>query len=128
MAQTQKRYTAQANKHHREVDFRVGDRVWVTTKHWKNDRPSQKLSDQIDGPYKIVEQVGHSFQLKLLPSMKIHPVFHVEKLRKDPANLLPRQSNPEPPPLVLDNGEEEYEVEGLLAVKLVYGKLKYRVK
>ena len=128
MAQTQERYTRQANKHRREVDFGVGDKVWVTTKHWKNDRPSRKLASQMEGPYKILEQIGHSFKLELPESMKVHPVFHAEKLRKDPGNPLPGQANPEPPPLELSNSDTEYEVEKILAVKLIHTKLRYRIQ
>jgi hypothetical protein len=43
----------------------------------------------MDGPYKVLEQIGHSFKLKLPESIKVHPVFYIEKLRKDPRNLLP---------------------------------------
>jgi hypothetical protein len=128
MARSQQRYALQANKHRRPVDFGVGDKVWVTTKHWKNERPSRKLANQMEGPYEILEKVGHSFKLKLPESMKIHPVFHAEKLRKDPANPLPGQSNPEPPPLELQDDETEYEVQEVLATKLIRGKLKYRVQ
>jgi hypothetical protein len=99
MARAQHQYTVQANKHRRAVDFGVGDKVWVTTKHWKNDRPSRKLAQQMEGPYEILEQIGHSFRLKLPESIKVHPVFHAEKLRKDPGNPLPGQTNPSPPPL-----------------------------
>jgi transposase InsO family protein len=128
MTRAQKRQIAQANKHRREADFKVGDKVWVTTRHWKTDRPSRKLASQMEGPYEILEQVGHSYRLKLPESMKIHPVFHAEKLRKDPNNPLPGQANPDPPPLELDDGEMEYEVQEVLAVKLARGKLKYRVR
>jgi hypothetical protein len=128
MARSQQRYTRQANKHRRAVDFGVKDKVWVMTKHWKNDRPSRKLAQQMDGPYEILEQVGHSFKLKLPESIKVHPVFHAEKLRKDPGNPLPGQSNPEYPPLQVQDGETEYEVQQVLAVKLVRNKLRYRIQ
>jgi hypothetical protein len=82
----------------------------------------------MDGPYEILEQIGHSFKLKLPESIKVHPVFHAKKLRKDPGNPLPGQTNPEPPPLEVEDGETEYEVQEVLAVKLIRGKLKYRVK
>jgi hypothetical protein len=71
------------------VDFGVRDKVWVIVKHWKNDRPSRKLAQQMDGPYKILEQIGHSFKLKLPESIKVYPVFYAKKLCKDPRNLLP---------------------------------------
>jgi hypothetical protein len=59
--------------------------------------------------------------------MKIHPVFHAEKLRKDPQNSLPGQANPEPPPLILEDSEQEYGVKRVIAVKLVRNRLKYRI-
>jgi hypothetical protein len=70
-------------------------------------------------PYKILEEVGYSFKLKLPNSMKVHPVFHAKKLRKDPNDPLSRQSNPELLPLKLEDGETEYKVQEVLAVKLV---------
>jgi hypothetical protein len=57
-------------------------------KHWKTDRLSRKLGNQIEGPFEILEERGHSFLLKLPETMKVHPVFHAEKLRKDPGNPL----------------------------------------
>jgi hypothetical protein len=73
----------------------------------------------MEGLYEILEQVGHSFKLRLPDSMKIHSVFHAEKLQKDSSNSLSSQANPEPPPLELEDGETEYEVQEVLAVKLI---------
>ena len=42
----------------------------------------------MDGLYEILEQIGHSFKLKLPESIKVHPVFYAKKLCKDPRNLL----------------------------------------
>jgi hypothetical protein len=42
----------------------------------------------MDGPYEILEQIGHSFKLKLLESIKVHLVFYAKKLRKDLKNPL----------------------------------------
>ena len=100
---SQERYTAQANKHRREVDFDVKDKVWVSTKNWKTDRPSRKLSDQNAGPFEIIKKEGHSFRLKLPDSIKVHPVFHADQLRLAAKDPLPGQSNPEPPPLQVND-------------------------
>jgi hypothetical protein len=43
----------------------------------------------MDSLYKILEQIGHSFKLKLPESIKVHPVFYAKKLRKDLRNPLP---------------------------------------
>ena len=46
------------------------------------------MAQQMDGPYEILEQIGHSFKLKLPESIKVHPVFYAKKLCKDPKNPL----------------------------------------
>jgi hypothetical protein len=58
----------------------------------------------------------------------VHPVFYAKKLYKDPGNPLLRQTNLEPPLLEVKDSEIEYKVQEVLAVKLIRGKLKYRVK
>jgi hypothetical protein len=60
--------------------------------------------------------------------MKVHPVFHAEKLWKDPQNPLPGQANPEPPLVVLEDSEQEYGIKRVIAVKLVRNKLKYKIQ
>ena len=55
MEQVQERHIVQANKHRRLIDFKVGDKVWVTIKYWKSDRPSRKLGNQMEGPFEILE-------------------------------------------------------------------------
>jgi len=82
----------------------------------------------MDSLYKILEQIGHSFKLKLLESIKVHPVFYAKKLCKDPKNPLPSQTNPQPPPLEVEDSETKYEVQEVLAIKLIQGKLKYQVQ
>ncbi|OQD77732.1 hypothetical protein PENDEC_c002G06014 [Penicillium decumbens] len=118
----------QADKHRREVDFDVGDIVFVTTRHWGLDRPSRKLSDQSSGPYKIIAKEGHAFRLELPPSIKIHPVFSPSKLRRasktDP--LTSQIEDPRPPVMV--NDQQEWEVEEVLRSRLYYRKLQYKVK
>jgi hypothetical protein len=72
----------------------------------------------MDSLYEILEQIGHSFKLKLPESIKVHPVFHAKKLCKDPRNPLLGQTNPE---------YDLIEVQEVLAVKLLRSKLQYRV-
>jgi hypothetical protein len=58
----------------------------------------------------------------------VHPVFYAKKLRKDLRNPFPKQTNPEPPLLEVKDSKIEYEVQEVLVIKLIRGKLKYRVK
>jgi hypothetical protein len=54
----------------------------VTTKDWNMGRPSRKLAEQSVGPYMIIEKVGNAYWIDLPESIKVHPIFYPEKLRK----------------------------------------------
>jgi hypothetical protein len=127
MAAAQERQAKQANKKRREPDFGPGDMVYVIKKTWKTDRPSDKLDYPLAGPFKIDKMVGHSYQLDLPPSYRIWPIFHADRLRKDPANPLPGQTNEEPGSTKV-NGELEWEVEKILSSKVLHSKLYYKIE
>ena len=109
--------------------YKVGDKVWLDGKDIQTDRPSKKLEDRRYGPYSIVKVVGpNSYQLKLPPSMKIHPVFNTVKLKpylKDP--ILERKGPPRPSPTIVQ-GAPQWTVEYIKDSKLIRGKLHYLVK
>jgi transposase InsO family protein len=125
--QAQEKMEQSANTHRRLVDFTVGDKVWLKTKNWKTQRPSRKLDYPMAGPFEILEQVGHSFRLKLPETMQCDDVFSADKLRKAANDPLPGQIN-EPPPPVEITDDKEWEVEEVLASKLKRSRLFYRIK
>ncbi len=127
VGRAQTRYAAQANKKRRLIDFDKGDMVYVKTKDWNMHRPSRKLSEQNAGPFEILEKRGNAFVLQLPDSIKVHPVFNAEKLRKAAMDPLEGQENEEPPPIEVD-GEHEWEVEKILGVRIVRGRLRYRAQ
>jgi hypothetical protein len=107
----------------REVPlYAVGQEVWLDAQNLKTECPTRKLSLWWLSPFKIlgpVPQDAHypsTYRLALLPSWKIHPVFHVSL-------LWPALLNTDLHPAAIDNnwllpdiinGEEEYEVEVIL--------------
>ena len=114
------------NRHRRPVDWDIGDMVFLDTKNMAIDRPSRKLAAKWEGPFKVLEKVGHSYRLQLPVGSRIHDVFAPDLLCKDPQDPLPGQEAPKPPGEPIQ-GVEEWEVDQILASKLYRAKLKYQV-
>ena len=97
----------------------------ITTKDWNIGQPSRKLGEQAAGPYPIVEKVGHAYCVQLPIGIKVYPVFAPEKLYCAASTnpLLGQIEDPQPPIEV--NGQEEQEVDKVLAIKLSQQKLYY---
>ncbi|KAL2885130.1 retrovirus polyprotein [Ceratocystis lukuohia] len=98
MALAQEVQERHANKGRQVAEsFQVGDKVYLKLKNVRTLRPSKKL-DWLALPYKVIGLVG-SHAVKLDTPYSIHPVFHVNLVRRHREDQLPSQvfSNPEPP-------------------------------
>lgn len=89
--QSQEWHKGAADRHYHQLDFQTGDYIWLSMKSYKSDQPSKKLDHQKIGPFHIKEQIGHTYQLDLPPTMKIHNVFSPDKLCKAADDPLPGQ-------------------------------------
>ena len=139
IARSQKKQAEAADRHQKSVEdkYKVGDKVWLSTKNIKTERPSKKLDHKMISPYKIKRLVGSSCQLDLPTSIKIHNVFHPNLLRKASTDPLPGQHNDPAPPVIIDN-KKEWEVDDILDArrkrrkkvgkKVVGGRIQYCVK
>jgi transposase InsO family protein len=110
----------------REVDFDIGDSVWLDMRYFKTLRPSKKLDMPTNGPFKVLEKVGNSYRLDLPATMKVYNVFPASKLRRDPNDPLPGQEQ-EPPLPINITGDDEWELEEVLACRKQRTMLSYRV-
>ena len=117
-----------ANRRRRQAqNFVAGKHVWLLCQHIATTRPSSKLDVRRLGPFAIIGPVGNfSFRLRLPPSMKIHPVFHVSLLEPHVANTFPGRVMPPPLPIQVD-GFPEFEVHKVLDSKILKGKLFYLI-
>jgi transposase InsO family protein len=123
-------HAEQANKtRHPDPALQPEDKVWLPRKNIKTTRPSSKLDHNLIGPYTILEKVGTKvYKLKLPPTVRIHPVFHISLLEPGkPSSPIPGHTQPPPPPIEVNN-EEEWEVEEILDSRRHRNKLQYRVK
>ena len=96
---SQNRQKSDVDNRCRDLEFEVGDMVFLRISLWKGVQrfgKRGKLSPHYNGPYRIVERIGEVAYRLELPSYlnRIHDVFHVYMLRKyipDPSHVLTEQ-------------------------------------
>ena len=123
-----------ANLRRRDLEFSPDDMVLLDSEHVTVDnqrnRPSKKLAAKYIGPYRVLERIGAvAYKLELPDSMRIHPVFHVSRLKTytDPSSFSPlRAPDNRPPPVTVDD-VEEYEIEKIVDHRLRHGQRQYLV-
>jgi hypothetical protein len=77
----------QADQHHSEISFEVGDWVFLRLQPYKHMSLKQankdnKLSPKYYGPYKVLQKIGTmAYKLDLPASSQVHRVFHVSCLK-----------------------------------------------
>ncbi|XP_019190789.1 PREDICTED: uncharacterized protein LOC109185264 [Ipomoea nil] len=102
MKAAQDRQKSYADRARRQVEFAVGDKVWLrVSPTWGVMRFGRKgnLSPCFIGPYEILERVGNlAYRLALPMELeRVHNVFHVSQLKKyvhDPTHVLPPEVIP----------------------------------
>jgi len=111
----------------KEVVFEVGDKVWLSTRHFRTTRPSKKLDYKWTGPYTVSKVVNKNpSKLELPYTIRKHNVFHVSLLyRYTPPTA--GQPPAEPQPRIVDHSDE-WEVDWILNSKRRYRKLHYLVQ
>jgi len=115
----QKKY---ADQRRRDERYQAGDLVMLSTKDLAMGRT--KLSDRYAGPFRIAEVRDNGVNVRLdLPAAfkRIHPVFHVEKLKRftDSKQDWPGRPQVERPPPVLVDGAEQYWAKRILDKRVV---------
>ena len=117
IAAAQNRQQQYANQHRRERVFQVGDQVLLSTANLRNEDRAPKLSPKYVGPFTILRVASDvAYELELPATMRIHPVFHVSKLRayQDGSEQFPeRKQEAQARPVSEEqiDGEEAWEVE-----------------
>jgi hypothetical protein len=132
----QKRQAKYADQHRRDVIFKVGDSVLLSTDHLKMvgaDKRTPKFASKYIGPFKIKRVANaNAYELDLPVQMRINPVLNISRLKvyRDPSSFPSRPSTVirPPPEITLEDGAEQYEVESILARRGSGARSQYLVK
>ena len=115
LSTAQDRQRTYANRRRREVQYKVGDLVLLRSTNIRLKGPgSRKLMPKWLGPFSVLECVGPvAVRLQLPDSMsRVHPVFHVSMVKP---YVEGSRAQPLPPPPVVMDGEEWYNVQAILS-------------
>ena len=118
--QRQEHYTS---LHRQHVEYQEGDKVMLSTADLRlKSTITPKLSNRFIGPFVIKRKLSPlNYELDLPPSLSIHPVFHISKLKlykeSDRFSQLRPPLPDRPSPEVVDE-QEEYEVEAIRSHRL----------
>lgn len=108
--------------------FHKGQKVWLEMTHHEDGYLFRNLAPKRHRPFKIQKVFSKLIYKLALPSnTKIYPVVHASLLTPYHETAQHGRNFLEPPPDIVD-GQEEYEVEAILAHQPWYGNTRYLVK
>ena len=108
-----------ANRHRRDLEFNVGHRVWLSTKHLPLKVTSRKLAALWTGPFMVTERIGSvAYKLDIPDHWNIHNVFHVSQIKLCIGDVQQEQ------PIDVD-GSEEFEISRILGHRVARGQYQY---
>lgn len=108
--------------------FFSGHNVCLDARNVQTQRLSKKLDNKLLRYFEVIKDVKtYGYRIVLLPTMEIHPVFHISRLERVAEESLKEQIIPPPPPIEFE-GEEEYKVHEILILQIYWRCLEYLVK
>jgi hypothetical protein len=110
--------------------YQKGQKVWIKGTKLKTAHPTTKLQAKCFGPFKITEVISPvTYCIQLPTQWKIHNAFHASLLHPYRMTELYGETFTEPPPDLIA-GQEEWEVENMLALRHQgrWKKLQYLVR
>jgi len=102
-------------------DYHVGDKVWLSAKKVKSERPTKELDSEQLGPHTIVQNHNiPSYEPDIPTAMRIpNPVFRTSFLHPNPNSPLPNQHS-------RHNVDDDRVGEPLVVDRILDARIRYR--
>jgi transposase InsO family protein len=108
--------------------FVIGQKVWLEARNLKLPFKSGKIAPKRVGPYPITRVISPlDYELRLPDSWRIHNVFHAVLLTPYLENDIHGPNDETPSPDLIE-GNEEYEVEGIINHRTKNGQDQFYIK
>jgi len=127
LIKTRKQMMNQANKHRKEINYKIESKMFLNERNIVTARLFKKLNDKMLDSFQIIDFIDSFYKLKLLKTMRIHNVFHSELLRLVVNDFLFNQKNEFSKSIVVKD-EDEWEIEDILNSRWYRRRLQYWVK
>lgn len=99
-------YCKAANKRRTPApNYRVGQRVWLSTAKMPLRVENRKLAPRFVGPFPITKVVNPvAVRLRLPRPLRVHPTFHVSRVKPVQSSAFSQPINPPPPARFIEGG------------------------
>jgi hypothetical protein len=107
--------------------FNLRQQLWLESRNLKLHYPLKKIAPKHEEPFKVQEVLGPlTYRLALPNRWQIHPIFHASLLTPYKENNIHGENFLKPPEMI--EGEQEYEVELIIARRKWGNRTKYLAK
>ena len=106
LIKTRKQMMKQANKHRKEINYKIESKMFLNERNIVTARLFKKLDDKMLNSFKITDSVNFFYKLKLSDTMHIHDVFHSELLHSVVDDSLSDQKNKSSKSIVINDENE----------------------
>ncbi len=117
----------QANKHRKEINYKIKSKMFLNEWNIITARLFKKLNDKMLDSFQIINFIDSFYKLKLSETMRIHDVFHSELLCFVVNDSLSDQKNEFSKSIVI-NDEDEWKIDDILNSRQYQRRLQYQVK